>query len=94
VTVTFPGVSLGSQLVGAVGLADVFTRRDERAPIDFIVQVGGNEVARTTAGVNSGWVHWRAPTTPGTADISIVTRAVRGAKARDRLVCFAAEARR
>jgi hypothetical protein len=93
VTVTFPAVALGSQLVGAVGLADVFTRRDERAPIELVVRVGGNEVARTRAGVNSGWVHWRAATTPGTADISIVARAVGGAKARDRLVCVAAEAR-
>jgi hypothetical protein len=93
VTVTFPAVALGSQLVGAVGLADVFTRRDVRTPIELIVQVGGTEVARAKAGVNDGWVRWRGATTPGTADVTIVARAVGGANARDRLVCFAAEAR-
>jgi hypothetical protein len=93
-SVTFPAVALGTQLVGAVGLADVFTRRDVRTPIELIVQVGGTEIARARAGVNSGWVRWRGPTTPGTADVTIIARAVGGAKARDRLVCFAAEARR
>jgi len=94
VTVTFPAVALGGELVGAVGLADVFTRRDVRTPIELIVQAGGKEVARATAGVDDGWVRWRGATTPGTADVTFVARAVGGAKARDRLVCFAAEARR
>ncbi|HUQ05212.1 MAG TPA: hypothetical protein VM261_22065 [Kofleriaceae bacterium] len=94
VTVTFPAVALGSQLVGAVGLADVFTRRDVRTPIELIVQVDTREVARATAGVNSGWVRWRGTTTPGTGNVTIIARALGGAKARDRLVCFAAEARR
>jgi hypothetical protein len=94
VSVTFPAVALGSELVGAVGLADVFTRRDVRTPIELVVQVDTHEVARATAGVNSGWVRWRGATTPGTGNVTIVARAIGGAKARDRLVCFAAEARR
>lgn len=94
VKVTFPAVTVGSELVGAVGLADVFTRRDVRTPIEFIVQVGGTEVARVEAGVDSGWVRWRGTTTPGRAEVTFVARALGGAKARDRLVCFAAEARR
>ncbi len=94
VSVTFPAVALGSALVGAVGLADVFMRRDVRTPIDLIVQVGGREVARARAGVDDGWVRWRGTTTPGTADVTFVVRAIDGAKARDRLACFAAEARR
>lgn len=94
VTVTFSSVALGDELVGAVGLADVFTRRDVRSPIELVVKVGGEEVARARAGVNDGWVRWRGPTTRGAADVTFVARALGGAKARDRLVCFAAEARR
>lgn len=94
VAVTFPAVALGSELVGAVGLADVFTRRDVRTPIELVVRVGEREVARARAGVDDGWVRWRGATAPGTAAVTFVARAVGGAKARDRLVCFAAEARR
>jgi hypothetical protein len=94
VKVTFPQVKLGVALVGAVGLADVFTRRDVRTPVDLIVQVDGTEVARAKAGVNSGWVRWSGRTGEGVGDVTFVVRALGGNKGRDRLVCFAAEARR
>jgi hypothetical protein len=93
VRVTFPQLPLGGALVGYVGLADVFTRRDVRAPGKLEVEIGGRVVAQATAGVDDGWVRFEAPTTPGAADVTFVATAV-GAGARDRLICFAAEARR
>lgn len=88
--ITFPALALGSQLVGYVGIADVFTLRDVRDPGQLDVEIGGTVVATATAGVDDGWVRFAATTTPGTADVTIVVRS----KAAQRLVCFAAEARR
>lgn len=93
VSVTVPAVALGRELVGGVGLADVFTRRDVRTPIELIVRAGGREIARVRAGVDDGWVRWRGATTPGTGDVTFVARTPDAEKARDRLVCVAAEAR-
>jgi hypothetical protein len=93
IRITFPQVPLGSQLVGYVGLADVFTRRDVRDPGELAVEIDGVQVARTRFGVDSGWVRFAAPTTPGPRDVTFVATAV-GPKARERLICFAAEARR
>lgn len=87
--ITFPAVPLGSTLVGYVGIADVFTRRDNRAPARLEVEIGGVTVAEATAGVDDGWVRFSASTTPGTADVTIVAHATTA----NRLVCFAAEAR-
>jgi hypothetical protein len=88
--ITFPQLALGSSLVGYVGLADVFTRRDIRAPGTLTVEIGGNQVATRTVGVDDGWVRFEAPTTPGPADVTFIA----GATAPQRLICFAAEARR
>lgn len=88
--VTFPGLPLGAELVGYVGIADVFTRRDQRQPAHLVVEVGGTQIAAVTAGVDDGWVRFAAPTTPGAADVTFVIRS----DAPNRLVCFAAEARR
>jgi hypothetical protein len=90
VRVTFPQLPLGTQLVGYVGLADVFTRRDIRAPGTLAVEIGGKTVATARPGVDDGWVRFAAPTTPGAADVTFVA----SADARQRLICFAAEARR
>ena len=87
---TFPQLELGGELVGYVGIADVFTRRDVRDPATLSVEVGGKVVASATAGVDDGWVRFAAPTTPGPADVTFVV----GSAAANRLVCFAAEARR
>jgi hypothetical protein len=93
IRVTFPQAMLGGELVGYVGLADVFKRRDVRDPGELAVEIGGKVVATTRFGVDSGWVRFAAPTTPGPADVTFVATAV-GPKARDRLICFAAEARK
>ena len=93
VEITYDGVTLGRQLVGYVGLADVFTRRDVREPGRLVVTVDGREVARVTAGDDSGWVRFAAPTTPHTGRVVFAATAV-GQGARDRQICFAAEARK
>jgi hypothetical protein len=90
VRITFPQAALGGELVGYVGLADVFKRRDIRAPADLDVEIDGKPVATTRFGVDDGWVRFAAPTTAGAHDVTFVARAT----TRDRLICFAAEARR
>jgi hypothetical protein len=88
VRVTLP-MQLGTKLVGYAGLADVFTRRDIRAPGSLAVEIGGRQVAAVKPGVDDGWVRFEAPTTPGPADVTFVA----SADAPQRLICFAAEAR-
>ncbi len=88
-----PAVALGSQLVGYVGLADVFTRRDVRAPGELAVEIDGTRVVTKRVGVDDGWVRWTVSTTPGPHAVAFVATAI-GPKAKDRLICFAAEARR
>jgi hypothetical protein len=90
VRVTFPQLPLGTSLVGYVGLADVFTRRDIRAPGVLAVELAGTTVAIVTPGVDDGWVRFEVPTTPGAADLTFRI----SADAPQRLVCFAAEARK
>ncbi|HUH06108.1 MAG TPA: hypothetical protein VML75_29165 [Kofleriaceae bacterium] len=93
IEVRYPGVALGSRLVGYVGLADVFTRRDDRQPGQLTVVIDGAEVASVRAGVDDGWVRFEAPTTPA-ASAEVIFRASAGPRANKRLICFAAEARR
>jgi hypothetical protein len=92
-TVTYSGVALGGELVGYVGLADVFTRRDVREPGRLAVAIDGTEVATVTVGDDDGWVRFAAKTSAGPHDVTFTATAV-GKGARDRLICFAAEARR
>jgi hypothetical protein len=93
VRITYEGVALGRELVGGVGLADVFTRRDVREPARLVVSIDGRAVADVTVGVDDGWVRFAAPTAGGTAAVEFAVTAV-GPRARERKVCFAAEARR
>jgi hypothetical protein len=88
--ITFPQLPLGAELVGYVGLADVFTRRDVRAPGHLDVEIGGTVVASVSPGVDDGWVRFAARTTPGAADVTFVA----SADAPTRQLCFAAETRR
>jgi hypothetical protein len=90
VRITFPQLALGATLVGYVGLADVFTRRDIRAPGSIAVEIGGRVIATATAGVDDGWVRFEAATPSGPADVTFIVSAA----AAQRLICFAAEARR
>ena len=87
VTITIP-MQLGTKLVGYVGLADVFKRRDIRTAGELVVSVGSAS-AVVRPGVDDGWVRWELATTPGAADVTFVAKAV----SPDRLICFAAEAR-
>lgn len=88
VRITFPAVP-GTQLAGGVGIADVFTRRDVRAPVHLAVEIGGAVATRVTAGVDDGWVRFAAPKPPEAVDVTFVLEAAVGG----RLLCFAAEAR-
>lgn len=90
VRITFPRLLLGKELVGYVGIADVFTRRDVRSPGQIEVELAGQIIASAIAGVDDGWVRFAAATPPGVADITFVVRATDP----DRRICFAAEARR
>jgi len=85
--ITFPALPAG-ELVGYVGLADVFTRRDIRAPGRLVVEVAGKPVAEVAPGVDDGWVRFAARIPAG--DVTVVASAA----APSRLVCFAAEVRR
>jgi hypothetical protein len=87
--VTFHQLQLGTTLVGYAGLADVFTRRDIRAPGELAVEIAGKPVATVRLGVDDGWVRFEAPTTPGAGDVVFVA----SADAAQRQICFAAEAR-
>lgn len=89
ISVRFRDVALGTELVGYVGLADVFTRRDIREPGELSVLIDGREVAAVSAGVDDGWVRFAVATEPGRAEVEFRATAA----ARDRRICFAAEAR-
>ena len=87
---TFAHVQLGTMLVGHVGLADVFTRRDIRAPGRLVVEIAGQRVADVTPGVDDGWVRFEAKTTPwAPPDVVIGV----SAEVDKRQICFAIEAR-
>jgi hypothetical protein len=87
--ITFPQLPLGKELVGYVGIADVFTRRDVRSPGRLDVELAGKIIASAVAGVDDGWVRFAAATPPGAADVTFVVRATDP----NRRICFAAEAR-
>lgn len=94
VRVAFDDVRLGSSLVGYVGLADVFTRREHREPGRLQVFVDGQEIAALEFGVDDGWVRFAAETEPAEhAQVVFAATAV-GERALERNICFAAEARK
>jgi hypothetical protein len=86
-------VELGGALVGAVGLADVFTRRDVRTPGQLELMIDAKIVATAKFGVDDGWVRFAADTTPGPHHVEVIATALTS-KGRDRVICFAIEARR
>lgn len=96
VTLRFPRFALGKTLVGAVGLADVFTRRDVREPgvleVELEGPTGRRRLAAVQAGVDDGWVRFAAATEPGAAALVVTARAP-SPRARDRLLCFQLESR-
>ncbi len=91
-TMRFGSVTLGSHLVAYVGLADVFTRRDIREPGRFEILVDDQIVSTTEVTVDNGWQRVEVATKAGQASVEFRMTAV-GKGARDRRICFAAEAR-
>jgi hypothetical protein len=89
----YESVLLGREIVAYVGLADVFTRRDIRDPGQFEIFVDGKSVVSAKVTVDNGWQRVVAPTSPGSASVEFRFSAL-GERARDRRICFAAEARR
>jgi len=87
--IRLPAFPLGKELVGYVGIADVFTRRDVRSPGRLDVELAGQIIASAVAGVDDGWVRFAAATPPGAADVTFIARATDP----NRRICFAAEAR-
>jgi hypothetical protein len=85
--ITFPALPAG-ELVGYVGIADVFTRRDERRPGRLTVEQAGRALAEVTAGVEDGWLRFAARVAGG--EVAFVV----GSDGPNRQVCFAAEVRR
>jgi len=88
----FSKVPLGNTLVGYVGLADVFTRRDIRNPGALSLWINGEEKHQLTFGVDEGWKRFEVATTNKIADVEFRLTAV-GPGSRNRRICFAAEAR-
>lgn len=74
-------------LVGYVGLADIFTRRDIRRPGRLVVESSGRALVEVAPGVDDGWVRFETPVLGG--DITFVA----SADAPQRQICFAAEVR-
>jgi hypothetical protein len=70
-------------LVGYAGIADVFTRRENRAAGKLDVEIDGKVVASIAPGVDDGWVRFETKIPAG--EVTFVSRA--------RPVCFAAEVR-
>jgi hypothetical protein len=89
VRITFPQLQLGRELVGYVGLADIFTRRSPRGPGTLATEIDGKPVGRLDVGVDDGWVKFAAATTPGPHDVTFIVSATDP----NRLICFTAEAR-
>ena len=92
--IKFRGLPFGKELVGYLGIADVFTRREDRAPVTLDVDAGGGHTS-VTAPIDQ-WVQFSVATTPGSGDATFVIHweaqpgEVWGAKQ----VCFNAETRR
>lgn len=89
--VTYRNVALGARLVGYAGIADVFTRRDDRRPAELQVLVDGEPRAAVALGVDDGWVRFELDTQPR-ASAEVAFRVT--SESHGRQVCFAAEARR
>ncbi len=93
VGIHYHGVELGARLVGYVGLADVFTRRDIRAPGRLDIKIDGRSVLSRTVGVDDGWKRFEIETSPTiSADVVVRISAI-GPTSRNRRVCFVLEAR-
>jgi hypothetical protein len=94
--ITIKNVPLGKQLSGAFGIADVFTRRDERRPVELVIEIAGSP---TTPPISAPIDRWERfdfglPTLHEPADVTFRLRweANPGEVTGNKLVCVAAEA--
>ena len=88
-------LELGSTLAGAFGIADVFTRRDERRDVELIVEIEGERRVETRAPIDR-WVPFETRTPRGSHWVRFRLRweANPGELANAKSVCLDAEARR
>ncbi len=93
VEIHYDGVALGTRLVGYVGLADVFTRRDIRAPGRLDIEIDGHPVFDNMVGVDDGWKRFELETSPTISAEVVVRIGAVGTGSRNRRVCFVLEAR-
>jgi hypothetical protein len=88
----FAQLPLGSELVGYFGIADVFTRRENRESVALTVEAGNARVT-ATAPIDE-WVPFRIATQPGRADVTITLQwTADGPNEGAKQLCIAAEAR-
>lgn len=88
-------MELGGTLAGAFGIADVFTRRDERRDVALRVEIDRRSVLDTSAPIDR-WVPFAVATEPGSHEVRLRLRweAEPGELPPAKQVCVAAEARR
>lgn len=66
--ITVKQMPMGRTLAGALGIADVFTRRDERRAVALRVEIDGKPVVEAAAPIDR-WVPFRASTTAGVHEL-------------------------
>lgn len=93
VGVQFSSVSLGRELVVAVGLHDTWARKVP-GTVNFEVWVGGAPAARAVVDNRSGWQRLRIDTSDRAGQTAAVRFHVSSRSPASRLLAFAAEARR
>lgn len=94
--ITIPSVPIGSQLAIGFGIADVFTRRDERRPVELTVEIAGAPRWPVQVAPIDTWVvATREIGEPRTADVTLVVRweARPGEPTGTKPVCIAMESR-
>lgn len=93
--VTVKQMRMGTTLAGAFGIADVFTRRDERRDVALHVEIDGATVLETTVPIDR-WVPFRTTTTAGEHELRFRLRweAGPGELPSNKSVCVNMEARR
>lgn len=94
--ITVAAVPIGKQLAIGLGIADVFTRRDERRPVELRLELPGSPPSPPiTAPIDAWVVHTLPFTEPRTSDVTLVLRweATPGERTGTKPVCIAMESR-
>ena len=93
VAIEFPAVSLGRELVVAVGLHDAWARKSP-GTVTFEVWIAGQPVRSTVADNRSGWRVLHIDTSARDGQVVPVRFQISSPRPEQRLLAFAAEARR